>query len=108
MVMTTEVGTMVEPRNLLRVVEVAAKAAGLSDVGAHTLRHSAATAWLEGGIHIKAVADLLGHGSISITGDLYGHTTQEQARSAVGALAALLEAKGVNNGPTDAKEAPSA
>ena len=100
---------MVDPRNLLRVVEVAAKASGLGDdVGAHTLRHSAATAWLEGGIHIKAVADLLGHGSISITGDLYGHTTQEQARSAVGDLAALLEAKGVNNGPTDAKEAPSA
>lgn len=87
MVLTIEVGTMVDPRNLLRVVEVAAKSCGFADVGAHTLRHSAATAWLEGGVHIKAVADLLGHGSISITGDLYGHTTQEHAKDAVTALA---------------------
>lgn len=40
MVLTTEVGTMVDPRNLLRVVEVAARSAGLANVGAHTLRHS--------------------------------------------------------------------
>ena len=26
-------------------------------------------AWLEAGVHIKAVADLLGHSSIAITGD---------------------------------------
>jgi site-specific recombinase XerD len=50
----------------------------LTDVGlrrsahcVHTLRHSAAVAWLEAGVHIKAVADLLGHSSISITGDIY-------------------------------------
>jgi integrase len=90
MVLTSEFGTMVDPRNLLRVVEVAAKAAGHEGVGAHTLRHSAATAWLEAGVHIKAVADLLGHGSIAITGDLYGHLTPEQTKGAVDALAALL------------------
>jgi hypothetical protein len=43
------------------------------------LRHSAAVAWLESGVHIKAVADLLGHSSISITGDIYGHTSDETA-----------------------------
>jgi site-specific recombinase XerD len=36
----------------------------------HTLRHSAAVGWLEAGVHIKAVADLLGHSSIAITGDV--------------------------------------
>jgi integrase len=49
----------------------------------HTLRHSAAAGWLEAGVHIKAVADLLGDSSISITGDIYGHTSGETARSAV-------------------------
>jgi integrase len=34
-------------------------------------------------VQIKAVADLLGHSSISITGDIYGHTSDETARSAV-------------------------
>jgi integrase len=33
----------------------------------HALRHSAAVDWLESGVHIKAVADLLGHSSIAIT-----------------------------------------
>jgi integrase len=40
-------------------------------------------AWLEGGVHIKAVADLLGHSSIAITGDVYGHTSDDTARAAV-------------------------
>lgn len=102
MVFTTEVGTLVSPRNILRVVEHAAKAAELEGVGAHTLRHSAATAWLEAGVHIKAVADLLGHGSIAVTGDLYGHTSQDQARNAVASLGMMLaNPKGVNGGRTD-------
>ena len=83
MVFATELGTMVDPRNLLRTVEVAAAKAGIEKVGAHTMRHSAAVAWLESGVHIKAAADLVGHSSISITGDLYGHTSDDTARAAV-------------------------
>jgi len=49
----------------------------------HTLRHSAAVSWLEAGVHIKAVADLLGHSSVAITGDVYGHTSEDTARAAV-------------------------
>jgi integrase len=90
LVFTTELGRPVDPRNLLRVIEVAAKAAGVQNVGVHTLRHSAAVAWLEAGVHIKAVADLLGHSSIAITGDVYGHTSDDTARSAVDVLAAKL------------------
>jgi integrase len=43
----------------------------------HTMRHSAPVAWLESGVHIKAVATLLGHSSIAITGDIYGHTSDD-------------------------------
>ncbi len=71
----SEFGTPVDPRNILRTIQVAAQKAGMSDIGVHTLRHSAAVAWLETGVHIKAVADLLGHSSIAITGDIYGHTS---------------------------------
>ncbi|MCV7100920.1 MULTISPECIES: tyrosine-type recombinase/integrase [Mycobacterium] len=90
LVFTTELGGPVDPRNLLRVVEVAAKAAGVEGVGVHTLRHSAAVAWLEAGVHIKAVADLLGHSSIAITGDVYGHTSDDTARAAVERLSGAL------------------
>ena len=68
----------------------AAKAAGVEGVGVHTLRHSAAVAWLEAGVHIKAVADLLGHSSIAITGDVYGHTTDDIARAAVDGWSGVL------------------
>lgn len=90
LVFTTELGGPVDPRNLLRVMALAAKAADVTDVGVHTLRHSAAVAWLESGVHIKAVADLLGHSSIAITGDVYGHTSDDTARAAVDALAGRL------------------
>ncbi len=49
-------------------------------VGAHTMRHSAAVAWHESGVHIEESADLLGHSSIAITGDLCGHTAEVTAR----------------------------
>ncbi len=90
LVFTTELGAPVDPRNLLRVIESAAKAAGVEGVGIHTLRHSAAVRWLERGVHIKAVADLLGHSSIAITGDVYGHTSDDTARTAVDGLSADL------------------
>ncbi len=90
LVFTTELGGPVDPRNLLRVIEVAANAAGVAGVGVHTLRHSAAVDWLESGVHIKAVADLLGHSSIAITGDVYGHTSDDTARAAVDRLAGRL------------------
>jgi integrase len=90
LVFTTELGTAVEPRNLLRAIEAAAKKAGVADIGVHTLRHSAAVGWLEAGVHIKAVADLLGHSSIAITGDVYGHTSDDTARAAVAALDSRL------------------
>jgi integrase len=90
LVFTNEFGGPVEPRNLLRVIETAAKAAGVEGIGVHTLRHSAAVAWLDAGVHIKAVADLLGHSSIAITGDVYGHTSEDTARAAVDGLASQL------------------
>lgn len=83
LVFTTALGHAVEPRNLLRVIETAAKVAGIEEVGIHTLRHSAAVDWLEAGVHIKAVADLLGHSSISVTGELT-HTPQPKQAGSSG------------------------
>jgi site-specific recombinase XerD len=67
-----------------------AKTAGVEDVGVHTLRHSATVGWLEAGMHIKAVADMLGHSPISITGEIYGHTSGDTARAAVDGWSGVL------------------
>jgi len=90
LVFPTEFGTPLDPRNLLRVIQAAAQKAKVKDVGTHTLRHSAATSWLESGVHIKAVSDLLGHASIAITGDIYGHVSDDTARAAVLGLTKTL------------------
>ena len=45
---------------------------------------------LGAGVHIKAVADLLGRSSIAITGDVYGHTSDDTAQTAVDGLSELL------------------
>ena len=84
---TTELGTPVEPRNILRTVETAAAKAGMEGVGIYTLRHSAAVAWLEAGV---SGGRLLGHSSIAVTGDIYGHTSDDTARAAVDGLIGAL------------------
>ena len=90
LVFTTEAGGPVEPRNILRTIQTAAAKAGVEDVGVHTLRHSAAAAWLDAGVHIKAVADLLGHSSIAVTGDISGHASDATTRAAIDGLSGTL------------------
>jgi integrase-like protein len=80
LVFTTETAARSTPRNL-RVIEKAAATAKVEGVGVHTLRHSAATRWLESGIHVKQVDDLLGHYSTSITGGIYGDRSDDGARA---------------------------
>jgi integrase len=91
LVFTTELGATVDPRGVLRSIKLAAEASGVPGVRLHTLRHSAAVGWLEAGVHIRAVADLLGHSSIAVTGDIYGHTSEETARNAIEAWMTALE-----------------
>jgi len=38
------------------------------------------------GVDIKTISDILGHSSISVTADIYGHVLEEQKRKAVGKL----------------------
>ncbi len=89
-VFTTETGQPMDPRNVLRAITTAAKKAGVVGVNVHTLRHSAATHWLENGIHLRAVSDLLGHSSTRITGDVYAHTSDDAANLAMDVLGEAL------------------
>jgi integrase len=89
-VFTTEFGEPRDPRNALRALKVAATRAGLADAGLHTLRHSAASVMLTHGIPLKVVSDILGHSSIAITGDVYGHVAPDVSRGAMDVLAAAF------------------
>lgn len=90
LVFTTETGSPMDPRNVLRAVTTAAAKAGLTRVTVHTLRHSAATTMLEAGVHLKAVSELLGHSDIRITGNVYGHVSTDIAKAAMNSLSDSL------------------
>jgi integrase len=83
------------------VTEAATKAGLIGVTGPHMLRHGAATQMLENGVHIKAVADILGHSWIAITGDIYGHSAPVHLREALQWFIAAAAADG--EGVTDAE-----
>jgi integrase len=85
-VFTTEFGEPCDPRNAFRALRAAATKAGLPYAGLHTLRHSAASVMLTRGVPLKVVSDILGHSSIAITGDIYGHVSPDVARQAMDTL----------------------
>ena len=58
-------------------------AIGREDVTLHTLRHSFATHLLGRGVSLKTVSELLGHSSISITADIYGHVARNDLDMAI-------------------------
>jgi integrase len=82
LVFPTQIGTPTDPRNALRAFAGIGERAGLSGVGLNTLRHSAASALIASGAHIKVVQELLGHSSYGITADIYSHVAIEQQREA--------------------------
>jgi integrase len=89
-VFTTEFGRPADPRNLLRAVKIASAKSGLDPIGVHTLRHTYATVALLNGVPLHVVSRNLGHSSITITADTYGHLTDEAAQAAAVTVSAAL------------------
>lgn len=89
-VFTTEFGRPVDPRNVLRTLKSAAKKAKIEGACVHTLRHSWASAMMDGGENIKIVSEILGHSSVAITGDIYVHTNSDSKRAAMASMAKMI------------------
>jgi integrase len=74
LVFTTPADHPIRHANFRRRVWLAAvRAAGLDGLTPHGLRHTAASLYIAAGTPPKVVQRILGHASISITLDLYGH-----------------------------------
>lgn len=64
--------------------------AGVSHITFHDLRHTYAMLQLLAGTHPKVLSELLGHSTISITQDLYGHVTAPMQDGAADRMEELL------------------
>jgi len=85
-VFTTESGGPVDGRNLLRSFQGACMRLGIEGMGIHGLRHFAATLLLDSQVPMLVVSRILGHSSLAITADIYGHVIEETARHAMESL----------------------
>jgi len=67
------------------------KGPAFENIRFHDLRHTDATLMLYHGADIKTVSSILGHSSITITGDIYLHTLDDMKRTAIDALDQYME-----------------
>jgi integrase len=67
------------------------KAAGLDPIGLHEARHTFASILIAAGVNAKALSTYLGHSSIQITLDRYGHLMPGNEDEAVALVDAYLE-----------------
>ena len=89
-IFTNAIGGPLDPRNLLRDFKKICKDAELGDWHIHELRHSAASLMLAQGVKLQVVSDVLGHSSIRMTADVYGHLLDPDRESAATAITEVL------------------
>lgn len=61
----------------LQVAAGVVDAAGAAKYGMHALRHACASLWIENGMNPKRIQTLMGHSTIQMTYDVYGHLFQD-------------------------------
>ncbi len=89
-IFTNSIGGPLDPRNLLRDFKKVCREAGLGDWHLHELRHSAASLMLAQGVKLQVVSEVLGHSSIRMTADVYGHILDPDREAAASAMADVL------------------
>jgi integrase len=73
LVFPSQVGTPLEERNVLRRFQRMCQANGLPKLRLYDLRHTHASLLIHEGVHPKKISERLGHSSIKLTMDTYGH-----------------------------------
>lgn len=85
-------GRIVAPRDARPIFKAALMRAGLPpSTRFHDLRHSCATFLIAQGVHVKVIQEILGHSSIGVTLNTYGHVLPEVSRDAANKIGAMLQ-----------------
>jgi integrase len=89
-VFATTLGKPHHAATITRAFQDALDRAGLPDVRFHDLRHSAATFLLARGMTLEDVKNQLGHSTIVLTSNTYGHVLEQRQRQVAAAMDAVL------------------
>lgn len=76
LVFASNVGTAINPNNVLRAFLPLVAKAGVTRITLHQLRHTAASLALDAGMTLEQIRQLLGHKKISTTADIYARVTE--------------------------------
>lgn len=89
-IIATKIGTPYHPNEFHKVYRKMLKAIKLEEFDFHVLRHTHASILFQQGVHPKVVQERLGHASINMTMDIYGHLMPGMQETAVQALNEVL------------------
>ena len=82
MIFPSAMGTPLDLDNVSHWFSRICRRAGLGHWHLHELRHSGASLMLAQGTDLYVVSEVLGHSSVAITKDVYGHLVEGQKRAA--------------------------
>lgn len=91
LVFTREDGRGWHPEVLTRSLPKLARAAGVPVIRFHDLRHLSASLQIAAGVSMAVVSKRLGHSTIGVTVDIYGHLLGDANQNAADASAALVK-----------------
>lgn len=89
-VFTTPIGTPLDPRNCTRVVQKATEEATGRRVRLHDFRHGCVSVLLGLGVPPRTAMEIVGHSTIEMTMNVYGHVSLDEKRTALKQLGDLF------------------
>jgi integrase len=91
LVVCTKFGGPVTQRAIQKVWTSFLEKTGAPKITFHDLRHTHASLLIKQGVHIKVISERLGHSSVAITMDLYGHLMPNMQEDAAAGLDSIIK-----------------
>jgi integrase len=91
------------PSNIRKRANVAWARAGLEPIGLHECRHTFASLMIAADVNAKSLSAYMGHSSVTITLDRYGHLMPGNESEAADLLDAYLARNQVRTAPCDGR-----
>ena len=103
LIFTSTIGTPLDPEQFGKTVPKICEAAGLGHWSIHELRHSCASLLIAMEVPLEVVSEQMGHASIRVTKDVYGHLMPKARAKAAEAMRSVLYDENVSNRPQESE-----